>query len=94
MLPFLAKSKNKMVQTLLDGRGNRTESSGDKDRSEITGDSDKDSELRAACTSVLNAIERKSVPDLMAAIRQAFQECDSEPHSEGPHTNESNEEES
>jgi hypothetical protein len=86
MLPWLAKNKDKMLSTLMDGRGNRTEVTPDVDMSE---DKDSDNhELRAACTALLTAIERKSIPDLMEAFHSAFQAAEKTPHEEGPHTEE------
>jgi hypothetical protein len=84
MLPFLKKSQNKMVSTLMDGRGNKTEVNGDIQ----AGDNTEDSGLHAACVKLLNAIERKSIPDMMAASKELHQECDKTEHQEGPHTSE------
>jgi hypothetical protein len=84
MLPFLKKSQDRMMSVLMDGRGNKTESSGDVE----TGDTEKDQGLRSACTELLNSIQRNSIPDMMEALKKVFQECDSQPHEEGPHTNE------
>jgi hypothetical protein len=85
MLPWMNKSKNKMITTLLDARsGNKTQTNGDVE----TGDTEKDSGLRSACTELLNSIQRNSVPDMMEALKKVFQECDSQPHEEGTHTNE------
>lgn len=87
MLPFLAKNKNKMVSTLLDARsGDKTESNGDVDM-----DKSPESEgLRTACTAFLSAIERKSIPDLMAASKSVHNEL----HKQSPFSNFPGEEES
>lgn len=44
--------------------------------------------LKSAAEDILRAIESKSPIDLAKAIEAAFNACDSEPHEEGPHTNE------
>lgn len=85
MLPFLGKSRNKMLTTLLDARsGDKTEITPDIDM----GDSEEDTELKEACVSFLNAIERKSIPDLVQAAKDMHQACDKQEHFEGKHTNE------
>jgi hypothetical protein len=85
MLPWLNKSKNKMVTTLLDARsGKGTEVTPDIDMS----DKPEDEQLKSACISFLNAVERKSIPDLMAAAKEMHDACDASPHAEGEHTNE------
>lgn len=88
MLPFLEKNKNKMISTLMDGRGQRTEVSPDHP---ATKDGDYNHELERACTAFLGAIERKSIPDLMKASTEIHQACDKQLHQEGPHTEESEE---
>ena len=75
-----------MITTLMDQRGKRTETSGDIESKESPSH---DAELEQACTDLLNAIERKSIPDIRDAFHAAFQACENKPHSEGPHTEES-----
>lgn len=50
--------------------------------------------LEAACDDILRAIGAKDSKQLASAIQAAFEICDSQPHEEGPHTNEESEEES
>lgn len=73
MLPFLAKNKDKMITTLLDGRGDK---SSNPERTEITPDvetkPDSDQSLDSAASSLLNAFERKSVPDIKQALKDCF----------------------
>jgi hypothetical protein len=88
MLPFLEKNKNKMISTLMDGRGNRAEAAPDHT---ATQDDNYNHDLERAATALLGAIERKSLPDLMKAFQDCFQACESAPHEEGPHTEESEE---
>jgi hypothetical protein len=88
MLPFL-KNKNKMISTLLDARsGKSTNVTPDLDMS----DKGEDEQLKSACISFLNAVERKSIPDLMAAAKEMHNACDASPHTEGEHTNEESQE--
>lgn len=76
MLPFLEKNKNKMITTLMDGRGSRTEISGDVESK----DSPKhDEQLESAMADLLGAFERKSIPELRDAFRKAFECLGSEP---------------
>lgn len=44
--------------------------------------------IEAAAEDMLKAFEEKDVKKLAAAVRAAFDILDSEPHEEGPHTNE------
>ena len=91
MLPFLRDKKRDMITTLLDNRtGKRTETSGDIESKESPSH---DAELEQACTDLLNAIERKSIPDIRDAFHAAFQACENKPHSESPHTEQSESEE-
>ena len=73
MLPFLQKSKDRMVSSLLDSRG---EKSSNPERTEITPDvetqPDEDQSLDSAASSLLNAFERKSVPDIKQALKDCF----------------------
>ena len=64
-----------MISTLLDGRGNRTTVSGDK---EIKQD-EYNHDLEKACVALLNAIERKSIPDLIQASKDVHIELHKEP---------------
>lgn len=52
-----------------------------------------DSALEAAAQDILRAINSKDSQHLAQAIRAAFQILDSEPHEEGPHTNDEMDEE-
>lgn len=73
MIPFLQKSKDKMVSQLLDSRGDKKDN---PERTEITPDvettPDSDQSLDSAASSLLNAFERKSVPDIKDALRACF----------------------
>lgn len=48
--------------------------------------------LKEAAADVLRAIDKKSVLDLAAALRAAFEVCDSDSQEEGEHMNEGVEE--
>ncbi len=64
-----------MLDTLLDARsGDRTEIAPDVEAGESEAP-----ELRAACVALLNAIERKSIPDLIKASREVHTELHREP---------------
>ena len=52
------------------------------------GDADDGAALHAAAQDILRAIESKDYKHLALALKSAFDICDSEPHVEGPHTNE------
>lgn len=43
--------------------------------------------LESAAEDLCHAIEAKDYKAAAAALRAAFELCDSEPHEEGPHTN-------
>lgn len=43
--------------------------------------------LESAAEDLISAIHRKDIKAATEAIRAAFELCDSEPHEEGPHTN-------
>ena len=47
--------------------------------------------LLAAAEDLIRAVHSKDIPAVADALEAAFQECDSEPHAEGPHTNEGEE---
>lgn len=47
--------------------------------------------LEACADDIIRAINSKDSKMLAEAIKAAFEICDSEPHEEGPHTNESEE---
>jgi len=53
--------------------------------------SEVDPALKSAAESILSAIDHKSVLDLARALKDAHEACESYPHEEGPHTNESDE---
>lgn len=60
---------------------------------EKTGQEGEDHALEACAEDALRAIHSKDIKAYAAAIRAAFEILDSEPHEEGPHTNESEEQE-
>lgn len=57
------------------------------DENSAKGNSDEDG-LKAAAKDLRDAIESKDDSRIASALRAAFEILDSEPHSEGPHTNE------
>ena len=58
---------------------------------EIEDQEDGDEGINAAATDLIRAIHAKDEMGVAAAIKAAFQILDSEPHEEGEHTNEENE---
>lgn len=78
-----------MITTLMDARsGKKAEVSPD---SQVKGENYNE-DLERACGDLLSAIERKSIPDLMKASQDIHQACDKELHTEGPHTNDEEQE--
>lgn len=78
-LPFL---KNKKISSLIvsqrnpDGTHDEQHSEGD----EYVG-------LESAAEDLIRAVHSKDTQGVCAALKAAFEICDSQPHEEGPHTN-------
>ena len=71
MLPFLKKSKEASVVVPSDP---------------VKRDHDEDyGGLHACADDLKEALKADNTPAIAAALRAAFQICDSEPHEEGPH---------
>lgn len=54
----------------------------------VTRDHDEDSDydmLESAAEDLISAVHSKDVKAVCAALRAAFEICDSQPHEEGPH---------
>ena len=84
MLPFLNKHKQSVAGLII----KRREPDESADKKEPEGDE----VLEAAASDILNAIESKDHRHLALALRAAFDILESEPHKEGPHTDEEEEE--
>ena len=80
MLPFL---KNKNVAGLIISHRKP-----DGDIQEQHSEGNEDSALESAAEDIIQAMTAKDAKSLAAAIRAAFEILDSEPHVEGPHTQE------
>jgi len=81
MLPFLKPKA--MSSTIMARRGKPGLEVANEVDAPGTGES---SSLEDAAADVLAAIDTRSPKDLAAALRRAFEACESEPHAEGPHT--------
>lgn len=79
MLPFL-KKKPQVAGIITKVR----EPDSDKPQ-----DSEEDQGLRACARDLIDAVHSQDEGRVASAIRAAFAICDSEPHEEGEHTNES-----
>lgn len=44
--------------------------------------------LKVIAQELIEAVHARNADDVVSALRAAFQECDAEPHIEGPHTDE------
>jgi hypothetical protein len=75
MLPFLKKAKEEASASTTEKVLRKPD-----DESEEEFDS-----LEVAAEELLFAIEKKDTKAIAAALRAAFELCDSEPHFEGPH---------
>jgi hypothetical protein len=65
-----------------------TKEGGSASTAVVKRDPDEESEydaLESAADDLMAAIERKDTKGVAAALRAAFDLCDSEPHAEGPH---------
>lgn len=76
-----------MITTLMDSRGERTSTNGDIDTAKDKPGYNHD--LESACSSLMSAVERKSLPDIMDAFQACFQACESAPHDEAEPEDES-----
>lgn len=74
MLPFLKKSKESSASAPVES----IERKPDEDKPYDA--------LLVAAEDMISAFKADSPKDLAAAIRAAFELCDSEPHEEGPHS--------
>ena len=84
MLPFMQKKPVAgliVAQRKPDGTHEESHSEGNEDQG-----------LEACAVDLIRAIHSKDSKAAAAAMRAAFEICDSEPHEEGPHLNESEEE--
>ena len=86
MLPFL-KHKNNNAGVIVQKWDDKT---GQKDPNE---QSDQDG-IRAAAADLIKAISRQDEAAVAAALKAAFEILDSEPHNEGEHLNEDENQES
>lgn len=74
MLPFLKKSQDASVSMPIEPVTRKPDDDSDYDG------------LHAAADDLIAAIHSKNTSGVAAALRAAFELCDSEPHEEGPHT--------
>lgn len=87
-LPFLRRKQTGIAGPLTEYRKPDPEGEGHHDKE------DNDNEgLHACARDIISCIESKDEAGLAAALKSAFELCDSEPHEEGPHTNEQESEE-
>lgn len=78
MLPFL---KHKRTAGLI-----VTTRSPDGDKKELYQEGDEHAGLEACAEDIINAISNKDAKALASALKAAFEVCDAQPHEEGPHT--------
>lgn len=86
-LPFLRKKQVAgiiMAKRQPDGSKMETHESDEKDYDS--------NDLKACAQDLLSAIEAKDVDKIAAVLKSAHEICDMEPHEEGEHTNEEQEE--
>jgi hypothetical protein len=76
MLPFLKKDKEASVSVPVDVQKREPDEESDYDT------------LESAADDLISAIHAKDTKGVCVALRAAFELLDSEPHDEGPHTNE------
>lgn len=75
ILPFLAK-KTQQSGLIVQERQPDEKSEG----------TDEDAGMHAAAKDLMDAVHAKDIKRVAEALRAAFQIADSEPHNEGPHT--------
>jgi hypothetical protein len=87
-LPFLRKKNDAGIAgVMVQHRSPDAEGEGHKDQEDQP-----EAGLRACAKDLMDAISSGDEGRVASALRAAFEICDSEPHEEGPHTNEDEEE--
>jgi hypothetical protein len=77
MIPFLKRSQDASASAPIES-----------ERLETVESSDDYDSLEAAAEDLIAAVHSKDAKAVCVALRAAFELMDSEPHEEGPHTNE------
>ena len=76
MLPFLKKNQEASASGPIESQKREPDEDADRDMLEV------------AAQDLMDALHKKDAKALAAALRAAFELFDSDPHMEGPHTNE------
>lgn len=82
MLPHLKRKESSIAGLIIKNR------QPDQKPEEMEG-SEKDSSIKEHAQALIDAVHSKNVQGVEDALRSAFEVLDSEPHEEGPHTNDS-----